>query len=395
MHDSEGSFSATSLDFCRELCAAHEVELEVVRLQAKPLMEVSDLSWEAAARSLRYQEVQGRGGVFMTAHTADDQAETLVMRLLDGSALAGLAGIRESRPPVLRPLLPFRRSELRAFLAEKKQTWVDDPSNLGGNDRAELRCQLMPLVERLEPAFVKKASRTAKRLARDEEALSGFARDWLESSTHQGDWWFLHELRELSPAVRYRVIREIWRRTAEPFERPLGSLFEEAERLIQQGADNRYVACSRGRLRRLGQRLWYEPQLEPARWELELGDLCHREGRYWAIHSSPLPSPGRLEVNIAPPPEGSQLLLRSRRPGDRIEGKDLIKTLARSGHPPWVRDRWPLLVLNDQIVALPGKPKGEPTKAGSWTLSFWPGRLRASVTELKKDELFEAAEKDY
>lgn len=397
-HDSPGCFAQQSRDFCQKLCQDAAINIEVVSVEANQVVAGGDLSWEAAARRLRYQNLDSRdpGELFLTAHTADDQAETLVMRLLDGSALAGLAGIRQRLPSLLRPLLPFRRAELREFLQSQDLGWLEDPSNQAGNDRALLRNQIMPTLERHEPSLVGKVGRTARRLASDEDALTGFALDWLANHTLEGDSWPLPELCGLHRAVRYRVLREIWRRSGPPERRPLGGLFEELERLILKGGDDRKVGFPGGGcLRRLGQRLWLEPALGEAQWECPLAE---KASGFFKVGPLPgEPDQGRLSVNIPPPLEGSELILRSRRAGDRYRGKDLRKVLAATGHPPWVRDRWPLLVSKSgEILALPGTSGGsEGLDKGKWVLSFWPELLRAEVAKPQKDELFGATEKDY
>lgn len=391
-HDSPGEFPERSGNFCAQLCSDHGVRFHLVEVEARALQEQGDLSWEAAARQLRYQHLRSLKGLVMTAHTADDQAETVLLRLLDGSALAGLAGIRERTERLLRPLLSFRRQALREFLRENQFCWLEDPTNQGGNDRARLRQNWLPRLEEEHPSLIPKLGRTARRLAQDEDFLSRLARDWLRSHHREGDSWPLGPLSQLSGALRYRVLREIWRENSEPFRRPLGSLFEEAERLLHAGADDRRVEFAGGRLRRLGEWLWLEPELDPAPWgPVPLAFEGRLEGGFWSLGSEPSEKPGALFCDIAPPPEGSRLELRSRRPGDRFKGKELKKLLAETGHPPWVRDRWPLLVSGDEVVAVPRQPEGTELAGSNSRLRFWPYRLRAG----QKEELSSAAEKDY
>ena len=104
---------------------------------------------EEAARDVRYAflvetaRIHDAGHV-VTAHHADDQAETVLQRVLRGTGPAGLAGIPQRRAlapgiELVRPLLPFRREELREFLREREIRWVEDPTNRDGNERARLR----------------------------------------------------------------------------------------------------------------------------------------------------------------------------------------------------------------------------------------------------------------
>ena len=114
---------------------------------------------EAGGRKLRYrffEEVRrglGDGAVTMTAHTADDQAETVLFRAARGSGPRGLAGIRAARPPsVVRPLLPFRRTEIEAHAAAQEIPFREDPTNRDPRwTRNRLRHEILPALEEAVP----------------------------------------------------------------------------------------------------------------------------------------------------------------------------------------------------------------------------------------------------
>lgn len=108
---------------------------------------------QASLRRARYrflEEVAEAAGAdrVATGHQADDQAETVLFRLLRGTGLGGLAGIPERRGPYVRPLLPFRRSELRAWLEARGAPHLEDPSNRDPRwARARIRRSLLPAAE--------------------------------------------------------------------------------------------------------------------------------------------------------------------------------------------------------------------------------------------------------
>lgn len=110
--------------------------------------------------------------VVATGHTADDQAETVLMRLVRGAGTRGLAGIRARRGPVVRPLLGVRRHELVSYLEARHLDWRDDESNRDVSIvRNRVRHELVPLVEqRFSPAIVESLGRLAT-IARDEDAF--------------------------------------------------------------------------------------------------------------------------------------------------------------------------------------------------------------------------------
>jgi tRNA(Ile)-lysidine synthase len=132
---------------------------------------------EDAARRLRYAffaslAKAGRITRVAVAHTADDQAETVLARLVRGTGPAGLAAIYPVKGRVIRPLLEIRRAELRDYLAALGQPWREDASNLDLTRlRARLRHKILPVLEHeLQPAIVEHLGRLAE-LARDDEAF--------------------------------------------------------------------------------------------------------------------------------------------------------------------------------------------------------------------------------
>lgn len=176
------------------------VEAEAVGERAEELgLRHSILRWEtpsrggiqAAARAARYRLLAAHATAIgaclvLTAHTADDQAETVLMRLIAGSGPAGLAGMRRERPlfdgiRLARPFLDLPKADLVAYCEEHALPFVTDPSNVDDRfARARLR-SLLPLLatEGLTP---ERLTRLAERLARDEAALLRAAADLLDAA---------------------------------------------------------------------------------------------------------------------------------------------------------------------------------------------------------------------
>ena len=199
---------------------------------------------EAALRSARYAwlgaaagEV-GAGSV-LTGHTADDQAETVLMRVIRGTGVAGLAGIPSlaplpgsaAGPPaaavrVARPMLSLTGAAARGFLADRGVDWREDPTNAAtDHTRNRLRHEVLPLLETLNPRVREAAVRLAA-AARDEaDATAGLADAFLDRALlHAGDRAI--ELRDkhlllLPEPARRAVLRRVWRRAGWP-ERRMG-----------------------------------------------------------------------------------------------------------------------------------------------------------------------------
>ncbi len=169
---------------------------------------------EATARELRYAflaRVARRFGArcILTAHTADDQAETVLFQLFTGTARA--LGIRRSRGPVKRPLLFARRAELRAYLEAQGFSWREDRTNLDlSRDRAYLRHQVLPRVEARFPGAVPALGRFAQARQAEEDWLEAEAKALLLSDPR----FFVPNYRTLpllrAPApLRERALRQI------------------------------------------------------------------------------------------------------------------------------------------------------------------------------------------
>ncbi|MDE1654685.1 tRNA lysidine(34) synthetase TilS [Actinotignum schaalii] len=196
---------------------------------------------EGQARAARYAALAAAAGAdspVLLGHTADDQAETVLLGLGRGSGARSLAGMPEAGPlpghpelTALRPLLGLRRAALRAALQDEGLAWVEDPSNepdgpwraAGGGPltRAALRSRALPaLSDTLGPGTVEALARTARLLRRDNEALDTWAArelaTWEERGTVKeagepgcGVVVPIAPLRDLPAAVRTRILRAL------------------------------------------------------------------------------------------------------------------------------------------------------------------------------------------
>jgi tRNA(Ile)-lysidine synthase len=163
--------------FVRALAAEHELEFygESVDVAARAQREKANL--EDVGRRARYEffarlVAEGKVDVVAVAHTADDQAETVLAHILRGTGLAGLGGIHPRTESVVRPLLGVRRAELRTYLRGKKQKWREDASNQDTTRmRARMRKKLLPLLEREFQSGVVEHLASLAEFAREDEAF--------------------------------------------------------------------------------------------------------------------------------------------------------------------------------------------------------------------------------
>jgi len=176
-HKLRGKASDRDEKFVAGLAAKHGLEFHSASAHVARKAKAERANLEDAARRARqdYFRSLAESGVcerIAVAHTADDQAETVLAHLLRGTGLAGLGGIHPVAGPVFRPLLSVRRSELRRFLRARKQTWREDATNRDTKRmRARIRKKLLPLLQKqFQPAIVEHLCTLAV-LAREDEAF--------------------------------------------------------------------------------------------------------------------------------------------------------------------------------------------------------------------------------
>jgi len=187
-HKLRGAASDADEKFVAKLAAKHGLTLysESLNVAAKAGREKANL--EDAARRARYEffarlVAEEKVECVAVAHTADDQAETVLAHILRGTGLAGLGGIHPRTESVVRPLLGMRRAELRAYLRSKKQSWREDATNQDTSRmRARLRKKLLPLLEReFQSGAVEHLASLAEFAREDEEFLECLARERCEA----------------------------------------------------------------------------------------------------------------------------------------------------------------------------------------------------------------------
>ncbi len=144
--------------FVRQLASTYAVPIHVAQFDTRTHAAQHHQSIEQAARELRYdyfeqlRQTHGYAAI-LTAHHRDDSTETFFLNLLRGTGLAGLHGILPIQGHIVRPLLPFGRSDIEAYAVQHHLTHVEDSTNASLDYlRNQVRHQLMPLMRQLQPA---------------------------------------------------------------------------------------------------------------------------------------------------------------------------------------------------------------------------------------------------
>lgn len=195
-HHLRGEESNRDEAFVKAFCGRYDIPLHLGQGNVQP----GKKGLEAAAREARYAFLNTIPGKIATAHTADDNAETVLMNMVRGTGLKGLGGIAPVRGRIIRPMLGITRQEVLALLREYHLSFVTDSSN-EENDflRNRLRHHVLPLLKEENPEFSANTSAMALRLRQDEAALDAMA----------GEDLTVTQLRALPEALRGRAISKM------------------------------------------------------------------------------------------------------------------------------------------------------------------------------------------
>lgn len=349
---------------CRTICDDLGIPLLDLAVAARPGPGESP---EAAARRARYDGIRAvmeEGDCLLTAHHQDDQAETVLLQLLRGSGVAGLAAMPPCAPFAAgwhaRPLLGLTRAELKAYAEAQGLRWIEDPSNFDtGLRRNFVRHEIMPRLRGQWPAFARTLSRSAAHSAETTRLLDEIgAEDLAMVAGPRTATLSIDALMQLSPERLNNVVR-YWLRTLElplPSTAHLERLHEDILKAAQDSAPLlAWPGAEVRRYRRLLYAMWPLPphdaeQIVP--WDLAAPlELPTCGGRLVARHSA---GSGIRRVLLKDRP----VTVRFRRGGEhcRPAGRghthELRKLLQESAVPPWLRERVPLLYLGDELAAV-------------------------------------------
>ena len=366
---------------------------------------------EARSRAARYAalaEMAREAGAqaVATGHTLDDQAETVLLRLLRGTGVAGLSGILPRRPlaagvDLVRPLLWCRRQQLRQFLTEEGEAWREDETNADlRHARNRVRARWMPLLSTENPRLAEALAQLAE-VVREEESV------WAEQVARivhqlacpaQGGWTVtLREFCRLPVALQRRVLREL----VGNLRAPRFVQLEQARRLVCSEQPGQELAFGGGvRLQVGSDSFWVGVPSQPPEYEpvplpvpgrclvAELGVLVEarvepleaRGGGWWEAE---------LDVRWVQ----RELVVRTRKPGDRIRlavgTRKLQDLLVDLRVPRWERDRVPLVASRDgEVVWVVGRRVADaarpaPEASHCLRLRAWP--LEAGPTSGRPD----------
>jgi tRNA(Ile)-lysidine synthase len=348
---------------CEQVCIALGVPFTSVQVVPDPGYPEGV---EAAARLARYEALGKQlqpGETLLTAHHADDQLETVLLALVRGAGVGGLAAM----PPVkrfangshMRPLLEFTRAEVESWARAQGLAWIDDPTNeLPRFDRNYLRREVLPVLQRRWPSVAQSVSRSALHVGEARHLLEELAEADL-SQALVGRCLDMRAVKALSFARRSNLIRRWLAKLGArmPSTRKLAAL----EYDILLAADDKVpsAAWDDVEVRRYGDLLYCE-RAQPLDTSLQLA---------WS-RAVPLPLPGTLgSLELTTAGEGlasdrlsdrlpGELQVRFRQGGEKLQlpgraHRSYLKNLLQDAQVlPWWRERLPLIYSAGRLVAV-------------------------------------------
>jgi tRNA(Ile)-lysidine synthase len=364
-------------EHCHAVCAALDVPCVRLRVDARA---AAGESREAAARAARYAALRDwlpRGDCLLTAQHQDDQAETVLLQLLRGSGVQGLAAMpRRARfggGELLRPLLDCSHQALVDYAVANRLEWVDDPSNRDVSlDRNFLRHETLPALRRRWPSLAATLSRSARHCAEAARMLRDLAgEDLARIAGASPDTLPVSGLLALAPPRRSNLLRH-WlagRGAGIPSEAVLARIGcdilagrADAEACVRWGAwelrryrDGIHLLAQRPRRDHPGAIAWCP---EAA---LELpgagGVLSACRGTGKGVRATALEGGGAVSVRWR---RGGERC----RPAGRRQHRALKKLFQEHGIPPWERGRIPLVYVGEELAAVADLWVCEPFGAG-------------------------------
>lgn len=339
--------------FCQAICQKLGVPLELrrVTVNAREALENgSSGGVEEAARNARYQvfeEILTPHELLLMAHHGDDQAETVLFRLVRGTGVAGLGGMPQTRSLgagwLYRPLLDFSRAELQGWAMEAGIDWVEDPSNTDERfDRNFLRNSVLPLLKSRWPSLVSRVAHTAHSCREGDELAAKLAEIHFQQCANQSGLLQLTAMASLSLAEQKNLLRWWVRRYRQ--EPPAISDWPQVlADFLDAPADREPELRGNGFvIRRFQGCLHLVPEHAP----LPVGSLTLVPGQelVWGewrviLITAGMPKTPAPEIRVSTRAGGERL-----RPAPGRPSKSLKNWLQEKSVPPWERARLPLLI---------------------------------------------------
>ena len=399
-HSLRGAESDRDATFVAEWCALRGIPCIVGAGDVGREAELRGLGVEETARQMRYEFLRTVADTtgcdrIATAHSADDNLETLLLHLVRGAGLHGLAGIPPRRGDIVRPLLTTARADIMAYLEEHHVPHVEDSTNTDeAYARNRIRRQVVPVLRQLNPRLTESAAETMGYLRADDDFLNAQAAAACRNARWAEDDLVIEAryIAQLPAAIAPRAVRRLLEMMGDGGAVNCSAAHLKAVVGLARGDDPSAVVHLPGG--RLAQRVYKElllttqsPPLPPfLPTPLALDGETEVAGTPWRVRCRPVRcpdgsdrQPGALYLAreaLAPP-----LVLRPRQTGDEISlprrggTKSLKKLFIDEKVPRRERERIPVLADGRGVAAVAGfgPDQGRTAQPGqsAYEILFW------------------------
>lgn len=356
--------AASWQNHCEQWCSQYGIALIRESVQFNRSANVEERA--RIARYAAFASLMTTDACLILGHHQDDQAETVLLQLFRGAGIDGLAAMTEwgnfSTGVLARPFLKCSRSQLERYAVQHQLTWIEDESNQDSSySRNYLRRQIMPMLLEKWPGVVKTIARTAihcQQAKNNLDALAEYDFSMSQTAEHEelrSNSLFIEPLLDLNIERLANILR-VWLRNNQ-VQFPATPIFN---RLIYEVIFARHdavpeVSWGNNLIRRYQNRLFLDKKNE-----INLPTCTE-----WVEFPAPL-TIETAEINLFAKemrqglsiPNGAKLVIKFRQGGEIFnwhgQSKQLKKLLQEWGVPPWLRDRVPLVYVDDQLAAVVG-----------------------------------------
>lgn len=364
-HGLRGQEAVQDMEFVKKLCKRMEIPLSVLEENVEQYAKSHGFSVEDAGRRVRYRFFLEQGTEkIATAHTKDDNGETVLMNLLKGNLPKG---ILPKRGKIIRPLLSVTKAEILSYLNEKNQPFVTDASNFSTDyTRNRIRLELIPYIEEhFNKNFTNTVYNTTDIYHQEQAYFDELCQNFLEEhATHSKDCLSLsiEPLLNLHPAVGKKILRFSYFQIAGEEGRISYEEIERIYRLCLTGQSGQRILLSSSReALRCKDRLIYQKKEEPVLFSILLSEntpcilptgetvVLSKEATTDCLYCYP--------ISLKP---SSVVTVRSRLPGDKIYFKNLeihkklSDFLIDKKIPLTERDKIPLITVDGEVRVVIG-----------------------------------------
>jgi len=360
VHHGLSSSADDWLNFCKQKCKLLDIEFDAVKVK---INEKGSLGIEGEARELRYEAIKKKQkGVVALGHHQNDQAETLLLQLLRGSGLKGLAAMPEfdEERKFWRPMLNIKKELIEKYASENNIEYIEDESNEDINfDRNFIRKKVLPLIESRYPASIETISRSATNISEGHQINELLALDDSKNvMSDDGSHLLIENLNKL-PNLRAINLIRWWLSFNDllmPSKKNVDELFRQVKLIKKDTSLNLKISNDRS-IRAFDDKL------------LIVSIMNHLPSYHfkWAGQEE-IELPNKSKLHFVKTKKGGlslsklgakSLYIKSRTGGEKLKSlpdqpsRSLKYLFQKADIPHWERDQVPLVYANEQLVAVP------------------------------------------